>query len=259
MIRSHEVPISLLEESHSFNDFDYALVHLFEKHPQYFNFYKRSLQQGRMVILDNSVFELGESYDENLFEMWIERLRPTYYIIPDKFGDADFTINSIEKWIKKSLPAKTMGVIQGKTIDDLIFCYESIVDKVDIVGISFAQPSFLEMFPGINKNHAYMLGRIYLINRILSLSKLREDKHHHLLGCSLPQELLWYKHAAYNFLKSVDTSSPIIHAMYDIKFSENGIVDKLPNKLADDILMERFVIDMELLYHNVAQFKKLMP
>lgn len=259
MIRSHEVPISLLEESRDFNDFDYALVHLFKEYPQYFKFYEKALQQGRMVILDNSVFELGEPYSEDLFEAWIEKLKPTYYIIPDKFGDADFTIKSVEKWVSKKLPSKTMGVIQGETIDDLIRCYTSIVDRVDMVGISFAQPSFLKMFPGINKNHAYMLGRIYLVNRLISFGEIRKDKHHHLLGCSLPQELQWYKHINYNFLKSVDTSSPVIHAIYGIKFSEGGLIDKLPNKLIDNILVEKSAIDMELLRHNVMQFKKLMP
>ena len=154
-----------------------------------------------------------------------------------------------------------LKVIVGRftVYDDLIFCYESIIDKVDMIGISFAQPSFLKMFSEINKNHAYMLGRIYLVNRLISLSRVRRDKHHHLLGCSLPQELLWYKHTAYDFLKSVDTSSPIIHAMYGVRFTESGIVDKLPNKLADDILMERDAIDMDLLRYNVSQFKKMMP
>lgn len=39
MLVSHEVPLSLLEKSRSFNDYDYALVHLLEIYPAYKQFY----------------------------------------------------------------------------------------------------------------------------------------------------------------------------------------------------------------------------
>ena len=50
MLVSHESPISILEESKTYNDYDYALVHLFETQPDYFNFFKRSLAAGREVL-----------------------------------------------------------------------------------------------------------------------------------------------------------------------------------------------------------------
>ena len=40
MLVSHESPISMLDESRNYNDYDYALVHLFEKYPEYYNFFK---------------------------------------------------------------------------------------------------------------------------------------------------------------------------------------------------------------------------
>ena len=62
MYVSHESPISFLEQSRSYNDYDYALVHLFETHPEYYQFFKDSIKLGRQVLLDNSIFELGESF-----------------------------------------------------------------------------------------------------------------------------------------------------------------------------------------------------
>ena len=53
MLVSHETPISFLEESREYNDYDYALVHLFETHPEYYSFFKCSLGMGREVLLDN--------------------------------------------------------------------------------------------------------------------------------------------------------------------------------------------------------------
>ena len=57
MLVSHESPISMLDESRSYNDYDYALVHLFEKEPEYYNFFKVSKTLGREILLDNSIFE----------------------------------------------------------------------------------------------------------------------------------------------------------------------------------------------------------
>ena len=44
MYVSHESPISFLEQSRSYNDYDYALVHLFETHPKYYQFFKDSIK-----------------------------------------------------------------------------------------------------------------------------------------------------------------------------------------------------------------------
>ncbi|MGA1047385.1 MAG: hypothetical protein ACO3UU_05205 [Minisyncoccia bacterium] len=60
---AHEAPISLMSEVQFYTDYDYALVHHFEHHEEYFNFFKRSLANNREVILDNSIFELKTAFD----------------------------------------------------------------------------------------------------------------------------------------------------------------------------------------------------
>jgi hypothetical protein len=52
---SHEVPLCLLEDSLDFNDYDYALVHLLDKDEDYADFFMKAKQQGRYIILDNSL------------------------------------------------------------------------------------------------------------------------------------------------------------------------------------------------------------
>lgn len=89
---SHESPLCLLEQSRQYNDYDYALVHLFEDHEQYYNFFTNSLKRNREIILDNSIFELGTSFDFDKFAEWVNILKPTQYIIPDTFNDYEKTI-----------------------------------------------------------------------------------------------------------------------------------------------------------------------
>lgn len=259
MKRSHEVPICLLEESRKFNDFDYALVHLFSDNFEYYNFFVESLKMGRTVILDNSVFELGEAYEEQEYARWIEKLEPTYYIIPDRFEDKKFTVSSVNKWTERTFCAKPIGVVQGETIDELLECYDDIADKVDIIAISFAQPAFEKLFPLIHKDWARSLGRVFFVNSLINKGLLRDWKKHHLLGCSLPQELIWYKNPIYNFLTSIDTSSPVLHTIFDKKYESWGLKEKIKTKLADYINIDSSLINSNLLYYNLEIFKNLMP
>ena len=80
---SHESPISLLEHSIAYNDYDYCLVHLMDKYPDYANFFKRSIMNNREVLLDNSIFELGTAFEPKEYAKKVEWLNPTYYILPD--------------------------------------------------------------------------------------------------------------------------------------------------------------------------------
>ena len=92
---SHESPICMLDKSHLYNDYDYALVHLFDDYPQYYDHFKKSLQQDRKVYLDNSIFELGKSFNNKKYIEWINKLNPTYYIVPDVLEDAAGTIKQL--------------------------------------------------------------------------------------------------------------------------------------------------------------------
>lgn len=260
---SHEVPLCLLKESWSFNDYDYALAHLMQPYPEYFQFFKDSLSAGREVILDNSVFELGEPFAPEPYKKLIERLQPTYAIIPDRFTDSKFTIRNVMEWAPfiHSIGVKSIGVIQGATLEELRYCYEAISSYVDKIAISFAQPLFAELYPLENKDFARMYGRQYLINYLARTGVLDTKKEHHLLGISLPQEVAFYKKAEYSFITSVDTSSPIVHGLRDIRFNDNGLQAKDPTKL-DDLFavteVEDVLLRWETIMHNVHTFKKLL-
>ena len=258
---AHECPLELLKKSREFNDYDYALVHLFETQPIYYNFFVESLKRGRKVLLDNSIFELGTAYNEEEFVKWIEKLKPTEYIIPDVLEDTDKTIANVINWTNKynTLPGIKIGVIQGRTKEETIKCYQEIEPLVDKIAISFDY-SFHIKTSVLNKPTQYLLGRINLLDEIIERGAINFDKPHHLLGCSLPQE---FKHYAlnkdkYSFIESIDTSNPIVHGMLGIQYSEEGLTNKRSIKLVDLLEAElteqqRIIIDI-----NVKQFKSFI-
>ena len=252
MLISHEVPLCLLEESRGFNDYDYALVHLFEKYEKYYDFFKESIKKGRKVILDNSIFELETPFDSDIFVNWITKLKPTEYVVPDSLENIDETITNFDNFILKykDIPGIRIGVVQGKNYKELQECYNYMSDKADKIGISFDYSCLLD--GGIKDAHKFMDGRI----RLLKLLKLNKNKPHHLLGNYLPQE--WIHYRDYNFIDTIDTSNPVVHAIKGIKYEEYGLNKKESIKLVDLIETPESQIDKGILYYNLFKFRKFV-
>lgn len=255
---SHESPLALLEESRNYNDYDYALVHLFDEIPEYYNFFIESLKQDREVILDNSIFELGEAYDADKFVEWILKLKPTYYIIPDVLNNSEGTINNLKSFIEKypSLPGKRIGVVQGRTYEDICRCYREVEPIVDKVAISFDYDLYLDMVQDKDMNvwQRWCKGRQMLLKQLLEDGVINQLKPHHLLGIALPQELKEY--GDYNWIDSVDTSNPIVHGLHNVIYVDGNLQHKISTKLVDLIYSKINSEQLTNILYNVKEFKK---
>ena len=60
---SHELPINMLDRSHDINDYEYCLPHLLDQDKIYQKHFYQAKKDGRYIIMDNSLHELGEEYD----------------------------------------------------------------------------------------------------------------------------------------------------------------------------------------------------
>jgi len=279
MLISHETPISLLTTSRGYNDYDYCLVHLLPIHTDYYNFYKESVEMGRHVLLDNSIFELGEAYDSKEYAHWIKDLRPTEYIIPDVLEDSKGTIESFKKFTNEytNLPGKKIGVIQGKTYEEIVDCYNYIAPRVDKIAISFDYSFYLnewnsidtfekEIEPvprwvhwmGFNNWVRYTLGRVALLTRLYNDGVLMSKKPHHLLGCATPWEFKLYNNTQFkNSISTIDTSNPIVSAILGKRYNPvYGLSEKWSVKLVEFINHNLNYEQLELAFYNTSLFKK---
>ena len=99
LLASHESPLQLLEESLKYNDYQYCLVHLMEENEQYRDWFLTVNKRfGADVLLDNSIFELGESFDPERYAYWLRKINPNYYIVPDVLEDAAGTMHQWRDW-----------------------------------------------------------------------------------------------------------------------------------------------------------------
>jgi hypothetical protein len=245
---SHEVPLCLLEDSRLFNDYDYALVHLFEKYPEYYSFYKNSLELGRRVILDNGVYELGFPFDRDSYAKYITQLKPTEYIIPDVRNNSKENFDELTKWVDKytNLPGVSIGVVHGESYESFVENYNAIKPLVDKLAFSVEDFFFRSKFQGFS--------RAYIIKQLVDDNIIDKSKPHHILGALIPQEFSLYRQ--YKWIDSIDTSNPIIHGMLGILYSEEGLFSKTPIKMAEEMESSIDTIQYKNILYNIHYFRK---
>ena len=243
---SHEVPLDLLEQSRWFNDYDYAMVHLLEKYHEYYHFYERSIQIGREVVLD---LESYEDFDMANYASWIEKLHPTYYVIPNKLWDSDGTISLANEWLFKygnNLPKdiKRIGVAQGSSYQDIVYTYNYMNAICDKIAFTYKfHPNMIKIFRDnltfdkLKMNHCYVRNKKdikfnedindidlqallrYVILKELDLSGvINKEKEHHLL--ELQSTAFLKESCDFSWVTSIDTSNPIIYGYEGRKYDE---------------------------------------
>ena len=257
---AHESPKDIFNEVQSLTDYDYALVHLFEEDPIYLDQFKKAIAKGREVILDNSIFELEEAFDAVKFDKWVNRIKPTWYIVPDALEDYRKTIDQMEDWNNKGLGYEgsgKIGVVQGKSYDEIVDCYNYMNKEadVDMIAISFDYSYYTKSCPHANKYVSWMLGRVKLLGDLLRDGVINKDKPHHLLGCGLPQEFSFYKHSDYDWIYSLDTSNPVVHGIKGISYGSDGLWSKERQKLHELINSEISIDQLNTIKNNIQKFK----
>ena len=261
---SHEAPLSLMRDVRAITDYDYALVHLFEDEkngPEYFRFFQESKLMGREVILDNSIFELGEAFDSKKYAEWILKLHPTYYILPDVLDNGKKTIESAQNFFKgfgTYNGIKVIGVAQGNTFLDLMSCFQWMNDdpRIDKIAVSFNYKLYEEVCPHKDKLYSWMYGRQWFMKIIAR--DFPNCKPVHCLGSALPQEVEYYKTSPkFGFIESIDTSNPVIHGLHNQTYNMYGLDHKESIKMIELFETEKPSLEtLRMIYSNIRTFKR---
>jgi len=257
---SHELPLSLMHNAYKWNDYDYCLPHLIDHYDQYRTFFQKSRLDKRFIIMDNGLFEGVVHTTEDLLEK-INLVRPNIFIVPDAWNDANTTLVNAKSWMinfKENLPESVnlMAVCQGKDIGELITTYQTLVD-IGYTHIAFNHSSiaYQNEYTGMDHLKASMYGRMEFIRRLVQSGAIRKTHYHHLLGCSLPQEFMSY--GDWPFIKSVDTSNPILVGAEGIRYADSGLTFKPKEKL-EHYFEKDLNGQIEDIIFNVNRFRKFI-
>ena len=152
-----------------------------------------------------------------------------------------------------------MGVVQGKSWNELIECYEFMSKHADMIAISFDYSYYNITGKGDTHLEQYMSGRRRFIKQLINEGYWNWEKPHHLLGCSLAREFRYYvDHDIWN-IRSCDTSNPIVAAIKGLRYRDDlGLTTKPSTLLADLINHELNDDQLDLVYYNTKMFKKIL-
>lgn len=235
----HEAPNSYFGLVQMYTDGDYALVHMLEKSERYKKLIFEAKRKGRDIILDNSAFELGQSFDVEKYVDWIYLLRPTYFIIPDKLRDAGATVDMMNEFFKywptvtETTGSKSIGVVQGTTYTECLWCYEQLVTRCDVIAFnkSYGEPE--------DDLEVRAQARPKLIRMLMEDGIIDDAKPHHILGTIYPQEMKQYASDEYSFIKSVDTCNPVVSGLLEIEYTPEGLDVAMTNQPKIDDWIEK--------------------
>ena len=259
---SHELPLSLMQYAYEWNDYDYCLPHLLDKFPQYKLFFTKAKKDGRFIIMDNGLFEGVNHTTEDLLEK-IKLLHPNIFIVPDAWNDSISTLRNAKHWMinygkqLKELGVELMAVCQGNDVGELIVTYQTLLDLgYKHIAFNHSSVAYEREYPGeMPKLKAQMYGRMEFIRRLVEKNTIDTNCYHHLLGCSLPQEFMVY--SDWKFIKSADTSNPILVGAEGTRYSDSGISFKPKDKL-EHYFEKNLDTQLEDIKFNVQKFKSFI-
>jgi len=255
---SHETPMCLLNDSMKFNDYDYCLPHLLDEEPLYLEYFRKAKEEGRYIIMDNSLHELGEAYDSSRLVHWINELKPNEFIIPDVWENAEESIINANIWNIYDFPKEVekVAVVQAKTIHEASECVKAYKDLgYGKICFSYGASYYNDICPHPNKDLGKALGRLYVVTALMKIGDIKQDDRIHLLGCAVPQEFGWYK--GINCIESIDTSNPVMATLEDVQYKNYGLYQKPKANMNDYCYMLNDQVDCDLLDYNLGMFRKI--
>lgn len=227
-------PVAHLEQFSTRGDFDFALCHVLDEERElktttYRDYFLRQSQQGRMVMLDNGAHE-NSCVDNQSLLFNAKSIQATHVIAPDVVGDTKKTLANTKEFIdfldsQKSTDLgnfQLVGVAQGTSFEEWLDCYKTHLKNstIDMIAIPYDVSFFFT--PGDYKiQFASLFSESVPVTKKLTLSVAQAHtrmslmqyladhdllkKPIHLLGWSLPYEIMFYSKVGLN--KIIDLSN----------------------------------------------------
>jgi hypothetical protein len=242
---SHETPVNITHLSHVINDYEYALVHLFEDWKGYYNYMRCSVDIGRTVYLDNSLYELKKAFDTERYVYWIKQLEPTYFIIPDAYNYAENLelyhqfMDQHKKTVAKFGKIAVVHATNEMELQDCYKYFDAMLGEDDIIAFTYGDP-------GIGHN------RVENIKNLYNAGIINTNRKHHVLGSLYPTEFAEYKDMP--FIYSGDTSLPVIASWLGNKLET---LKHKPKETINEIFGNNKEFDRDLLRENINFFRQM--
>lgn len=245
---------SVLRDMDMLGNYHLLLAHdVLEHRAEYRDIYGDITRNGGIVIMDNSLIELGKPMEVSDMLEALDVVPSTYAVLPDVLGDVQETlrlsIEAIHEYAARAPQQRLMGVMQG---DSHTKCFDCAANLA-LMGVNAIS---------VPRHLANILGsRVMLVDYLL---KKHSAWPVHLLGFS-DSPLDDFTAARYPNVMGIDSAAPIRQAFRGIRFSLDLFIEPgprgdywelNPNDLPEELLTlleENLSTIRSILYHNVLQ------
>jgi len=138
---AHIMPLSHLEFSKR-GDFDFALAHIAKKSAAYCAFFRAQVDAGRIVFLDNGVWETGKPMATNAMIRLAKKINATYVYATDYISDTAKTLKAVERFClaaksDSQFTSKIIATAQGHSYSLIHACVHRLAQMkhVDVIAI----------------------------------------------------------------------------------------------------------------------------
>lgn len=248
-----------------------VLAHLIEVDEEYTNFYRNESENGSIIIVDNSAFEMykqkREMYSsDKLIEMG-RKVKGHYIVLSDYPNEpGQTTIDAAEKLIPifKEAGFKTFFVPQSKIgdLDDYLDTWNWAAQNkdIDLIGLSILGAPNAFGVESNNKLQRY-LSRYHIMDKLYDegILALVGSKRIHCLGMTDgPNELKLLK-TYQQYILTVDSSSPVWAGINNIPYDESptGLINgKFELEVDFDIPLQPTTV--ELIMSNLNKLDDIL-
>lgn len=224
-----ESPISMMSELCPLGSIELCFIHLLkEKESIYKKYYFDAKGKGRFLILDNGIMEIGYSMSTDDLLLTASDLKPDLVTPPETLGDGASTLNLTYEFIRafessKLYPTtKILGVAHGSDFKSWCSTFQELsqIPYIARIGIPYRIPFdiFTQNMSCSNKLKTFVTRRIEICDWI---AENHPTSQVHLFGLAHPSELPF--HTKHKFIKSIDTSLPIMAAVKNISYEVSNL------------------------------------
>lgn len=208
----------------------------------YCTFYLEQADRGAHLVLDNGVFDLGQSLEPHDLLAAARRVRAAEIVLPDVLHDGRATVVASDRAARilhgRNDSIRLCAVIQGMSDDDWLTCYEHFVNSSYVGSIALPSPKltpnqrclYADRVRAATYLHNEGLISSRLIYRLLGLG----DSGHHEL--QQQRQLPW--------IQSVDSSAPVVLGALGIEILRDVAYHKPTVRVEDlaSISQSRFAL-----------------
>lgn len=213
-------PTSYLEKYAVQSSTHLVLAHLVATDEAYADFYLSRSKAGDRIIMDNSAFELGESFTPDLLINLAKRVGAHAVVLPDyPFQPADKTIQAAIKYIPlfKGEGVDIFFVPQSSVgeLDDWIAGYKWAVNEPDIDIIGYSILGIPNALPDVPVQYA----RVVMAHILRERGLLNHTKHNHFLGLNAAPNVEIPALLSMGVLDTCDSSGPVWAGINGIQYN----------------------------------------